>query len=184
MSLSFDFHGGSCCGIKHIWGLGVTPEAQLGAMDGWHPENDGNKQNIAEWENYGKREYGEEEDGVEYFWDEICDGSKTPGMRWYFPPRPAETYGERLKAYLQWHDEERSGGVIEIVLAADDLCNQVAWTPFIEKLGFKLVTVFRNSNSGNICAVFHRTTSKLPLKEWPRPNPKPKAAKAAPFARR
>lgn len=172
MNPSLVFHGGDCCGIKHIYNLSFGPDMETGALEEWNPKTD---LNISH--RYDEKDYGEAEEE----WDDITDGCATLGMRWYFPKRKRETLGQRVKAYVKWADEQREGQVIEIVLGLGDEFNQKAWVPFIEKLGFKLVTLFENSNSGNTVGIFHRVTGEIPLTECPRPSEK--KTKPAPFAR-
>lgn len=145
---------------------------EVGELPEWDAKTDLNRAH-----SYEGKEYGDNEEE----WDEITDGCSTAGMRWYYPKRKRETIGDRLKAYIKWADSDRSGQVLEIVLGLEDW-NQKAWIPFIEKLGFKLVTLFENSNSGNTVGIWHRVTGGIPLEDCPRPGEKTEK-KPAPFAR-
>jgi hypothetical protein len=52
--------------------------------------------------------------------------------------------------------------LFEIVLAGTQIKNRRA---MLKRLGFREVTRFRNSNSGNICYVFHHVSGDGPLKK-------------------
>lgn len=130
-------HGGFCCGIRHIHGLGDNPSAK------------------------------------------IYSAIRTPNvglngtLQAFNYNRPVETRGERLSFLVAECKEVWSHGLIEIVLAvhiAEEACSdpdcdcdrvdesfdQVAdWEGVLVDLGFKMVTSFLNSNTYNMCHVYH-----------------------------
>lgn len=127
------YHGGACCGVKIIHSLGNNPEAVL------HP--------IAkkeEWEgdlNYVPRHQGQ--------------ASTT--TRFYYPERPAEKAKDRLDAYLKYTKKFIPNGLIEVIVIKHslDYMDQSKWMPILRRRGFRNVTKFYNSNSGNTVYVFH-----------------------------
>jgi hypothetical protein len=84
-------HGGKCCGIKHIFGLGHSPNYTL-------PRKAPSK--------VLKNEAS-------------CYFNSTKNFFWR--AAPAETYLQRLDRILSFLDEVRPQGVCEIVLAATQL---------------------------------------------------------------
>jgi hypothetical protein len=138
MSLKVQVHGGRCCGIKTIHGFYSGPNGKLG---------------------YKKPQ--------KYNSDTDCYGhSVGKGYNWYRPSRPKETYLERFEEYICYIKLKRPQGLIEITMTDGQLDgyqywnNNIdkhnhAWAPVLEKHGFKEVTSFKNSNTGNTVHVFH-----------------------------
>lgn len=126
------YHGGGCCGIKHIKGMG----------------SQGYKDKL---------------------WSAVAaptrDFDSTLNLTYqniYREAMPAETGLDRLKRYIAFY---RVGsayrGILEIVLATSpyEAHNQVLeWRDTLLELGFKEVSVCRNSNSMNHIHVFHLIT--------------------------
>lgn len=123
------YHGGSCCGIKIICGLGQNPSEKLlpknlsnnkSDLD-WHP-------NLVEW-----------------------------NSNFFTGVLPEETRKERLVRYIDFIKKSRPGHIIEVVLvkSAYRWDDQSSWFPVLEELGFRIVNSNKNSNTGNIVNVFH-----------------------------
>lgn len=123
------YHGGSCCGIKTICGLGQNPSEMLlpknlsnnkSDLD-WHP-------NLVEW-----------------------------NSNFFTGFLPEETRKERLVRYIDFIKKTRPGHIIEavVVKSAYRWDDQSSWFPVLEELGFRIVNSNKNSNTGNIINVFH-----------------------------
>lgn len=80
-------HGGKCCGIKHIYDLGRSPNARLPA----------------------KRATKKLKSEATY--------SVSSPSHFHYPSAPAETYVQRLDRYLAFLDANRPKGICEIVLS-------------------------------------------------------------------
>jgi hypothetical protein len=138
------FHGGLCCGIKHIHEVGCNPNGKIGpkpARKFEGPDFTHDKQmNPDQW-------------GINV---SSADNA-------FYGEAPKETYLERLDRYLKFLDGWRPSGIVEIVLSDgdDDCYNQVkAWEELLLERGFKAVNSCKNSNSGNTIWVYHRNTEK------------------------
>jgi hypothetical protein len=128
-------HGGHCCGIRHIWGLGTDPTKSLPALAA--PTVEG-----------GVRRHH----------------SSSPASH-YIQARPAETAVERLDAYLTSLRAQNPGGLVEVVLRdaygkRQMYLDQLDWVPVLEGRGFRFVGRCLNSNSKNFVYVFHLTLEK------------------------
>ncbi len=84
------------------------------------------------------------------------------GMRhsvgYSFAGRPAEDIYRKIRADKESRgiaDLTRTGRLIEVVVTDGQLHANRSLGPILIKEGFKLVNSFRNSNSGNVCRVFH-----------------------------
>lgn len=127
--MKMTFHGGNCCGIKHISGMGEGPDKLCFGKNETEP----------------RTEYIEGEE-VSSEWDVFSES------------RPVESGEDRLKAMLNYLSQWRSKGIVEITLVlmeSDSNFSQRAWVPVLEKLGFREVNSCFNSNSGNIVHVYH-----------------------------
>lgn len=120
-------HGGYCCGIRTIWGMGISPTAkqspipkQADPVKGW----------LVPMESLGSNKH--------------C-----------FPYEefPEETGAERLAKLIEMHHETQPAGIIEVTTAADQTDY---WREELEKHGFKESCSCLNSNSSNIVTVWHR----------------------------
>jgi hypothetical protein len=125
------FHGGMCCGIKHIYNLGTKPEEMCEA----EPAT-GKKFNDVSYD-YCRQD-------VSVYPDE----------------RPAETKLERMDRYLTWLSEYRPSGIVEVAIVQDgsSWMDQSKWIPLLKERGFREVTPKQgvyNSNSGNRVHVYH-----------------------------
>lgn len=125
------FHGGMCCGIKTIYSMGWGKEALEEKVP-------------------ALKQTGRNSDDI------FCRYTKTSDS-FFTDEAPEESRVARLDRYIKFVRRHRPQHIIEIVLATDTdgTGGQAAWIPHLEKLGFKLVTQNRNSNSGNLCNIFH-----------------------------
>jgi hypothetical protein len=129
--MKIGFHGGLCCGVKHIYGLGSCPDytiyARLKVGNGAPPGND-----LA---------------GHDF-------QSQTDFFR---AAAPSETYLQRLDRYIAYLDKYRKGCVIEVCLAEYNWdCQVKAWGKLLEERGFKEIHRFKNNNSGMFVRIYHR----------------------------
>lgn len=123
------FHGGMCCGIKHIYDMG-NPDTMCSPITA-------TKKRL-----YHDVNYTYSRQDLNFFTDEA----------------PAETKLQRLDRYLAFLRDRRPGGIVEIVLVAQDdwYWKYSLWEPLLLERGFVKVgpEVF-NSNSDNKIQVFH-----------------------------
>jgi hypothetical protein len=131
--MKITFHGGECCGVKHISGFSHDPTSKLEAyinpkpFSGAHPDQNGASVNSAK--------------------------------NFFYGEAPKETEVERLDRYIAYLDKVRPFGVIEIVLCdykKSWLDQTKDWAPILLERGFVLVTDCINSNSGNRIYIYHR----------------------------
>lgn len=132
------FHGGKCCGIKTIHGMGSQPfpDKTEGAIEYFEPaltalDKDRRHDKV----------------GAEVSSD----------LMFYHLSAPKESKVDRLDRYLEYVKKYRPSGVVEIVLAKglQTWVDQMAWEPELVKRGFKLVNKCLNSNSRNTIYIFH-----------------------------
>lgn len=122
------YHGGKCCGIKTIHGLGYKPEEMAYKLEAL-PKKTCN-----------------DVDGEDVSSD----------LRFYHLAAPEETKLERLKRYIQYCKERRPQGMIEIALASYSWGGyQDVWFPTLESLGFRKLIENKNSNTSNIISVWY-----------------------------
>jgi hypothetical protein len=136
------FHGGKCCGIKVIHGMGAYPEGVV--------YSDGT---------VGMLVSALDEIGAN---NADAHGSIVSSKdRFFHEAAPSETSLARLDRYIEYCDRRRPNGIIEITLASarwETPKQTDVWPPFLEERGFKLVNSCQNSNSGNRVFVYHRNT--------------------------
>lgn len=127
-------HGGMCCGIKHIFEMGQSPDEMAIALSKDHAFQDAD---------------------IQYDWT-------TQKQSAYPEPCPKETKLERLDRYLNYLREYRPGGIVEVTLVTSgelgEHSQQKLWIPVLEERGFVEVTPdggVYNSNSWNRVRVFH-----------------------------
>lgn len=144
------FHGGMCCGMKHIYDFKTPPDGILAPLAAARPRKLYN----------GNLLYARNHDRSYRY--------TRSDFRFFHLKAPQETAKERLKRYLDFCDEFRPFGIIEVVLSSDKYyCNnggvsQVdTWRKTLEKEGFKEVSNCYNSNSGERIYVFHRCKDHL-----------------------
>lgn len=136
------FHGGKCCGIKTIYGLGYGSVCTTATMSPLEkiPRDDTDQ----------------------------GGGSVNSDKRFFHEEAPKENATERLDRYIAYMKKRRPGNLLEVVLAWPDhkdyeYMSQEPWVPVLLERGFKEVARQLNSNSGNICAVFYLNIDE----EWP-----------------
>jgi hypothetical protein len=134
--MKMSFHGGMCCGIRHIYDMGEPDEV----CDALPALSRPNYHDI----NYSR-----------------CDQN----VRVYHFDAPKETKVKRLDRYIDFLKEYRRAGVAEIVLCHNPgrCYDQGEWVPILKEKGFIEVTPeggVHNSNSGNRIRVFHLYTGQ------------------------
>lgn len=147
-------HGGMCCGIKTIHGLGTSPDGEYEghvceAINGFeHKQVDQYDQVVPLSEEFT-------EDPVEYIDADVTYSVVNSWTNIFSGKAPEESPRARLKRYIDWIAKKRPSHLVEICLQVSGVCNQKAWIPVLEEYGFKMVTEFYNSNSGNRVGIFH-----------------------------
>lgn len=129
MSLKLVFHGGECCGMKHIFGFyGNKPNSPQPAIEKLVKAN--------KHDFYG-----------------ISVRSDLP---FFSEHAPEETTLERLDRYLDFLRRNRPSGIVEVCLGDWNCIPQKThWHEPLTERGFKLVNENFNSNSGNEFQVYH-----------------------------
>lgn len=130
-------HGGYCCGIKTIHGLGESPDDLI----------------------------SEKEPHKHVFTLHDADQSGCPphgDINLFTAGAPEETKGSRFKRVLAHLKYIRPAGVCEVVTvdSGDTDNNEFfattgKWGDFLAGLGFNKVTSAKNSNSGNTIDIWH-----------------------------
>jgi hypothetical protein len=126
-------HGGMCCGIKHIFELGNSPDNIVPAKTG----------------------------GDKKIYSDVNYTYESSELNFFYKAAPEETYLKRFDRYLKFLEEERPAGIVEVSLVTPGTVytwTQAKWVPVITERGFKEVTPeggVYNSNSGNKVRVFH-----------------------------
>lgn len=120
------FHGGKCCGIKTIYGLGDNPHEMTHSLEP-HPKRNHDKNG-----------------------DEVKSD-----LTFFHEGAPKETGVQRLDRYIDFIRRVRPQNIIEICLAVGSWVKQGAWFSVLLERGFKEATVHKNSNTGNMIHVFH-----------------------------
>lgn len=127
------FHGGKCCAIKVIHGFYYHPDEMAGDLE-QRPFND----------------------------SDACGDDVSSNDRFFTDAAPEETYRERLDRFLAFNDKHRPCGIVEVVLSDDSFYQQRKWWEgILLERGFRLINENMNSNSDNVCYVYHRN-SNLP----------------------
>lgn len=122
------YHGGYCCGIKIIQAFPYGPTEMVPAL------RETSMTNLDQ------------------------SGSPTdPQKPFFHESAPREPAIDRVKRYIDYLKRRRPKGMVEVTLftTTSGTYGQQDWFPVLEELGFKDVTQFKNSNSGNIVHVFH-----------------------------
>lgn len=128
--MRISLHGGSCCGIKHISGLGYDPHNTKG------------------FDACAKKE-----ETPKILGDAGGFIRGDEGHNFFWPEAPQESALERLDRYLAFLDEVRPKGICEIVLTGTQL---IMWRTLIQERGFVQVNKCYNSNTSHLIYVFHR----------------------------
>ncbi len=129
--LRISCHNGMCCGIKHIFGFPSYPHKVM------EPEL---------------------EEQPEFDDEDSCGSEVRSYLSFFTLSAPAETVEARLDRFLAYIKAERPGGIVEAVLARDydgDWDQIVINEKRLLSRGFLQVNEVRNSNSDNICRVYH-----------------------------
>lgn len=137
--MKISFHGGLCCGIKHIHGLGEYPNATLSEKDA--------------------REY----EGPDFSHDKQENPDQwglnvNSEVNAHYPEAPKEKVIERFDRYLKFLQGWRPGGIVEVVLSNGGNGGEEQiepWEPLLFERGFKLVNSCKNSNTSNTIFVYH-----------------------------
>ena len=130
--MRISYHGGYCCGVKTIHGLGRDPEHTCPFSQDKSPSQCLDAQ--------GRSTSSE----TNFYNKAIADGQYT--------------YEELFKEYLSFLEKARPKGIVEVCLSdyQRGYSNQLPkWTPVLNKHGFKEVSSCKNSNSNNRVHVFH-----------------------------
>ncbi len=136
------FHIGKCCGVKTVYGFPYGddgPNRELPSLEALEEQNnaDANGRHVSSTDRF--------------FHDEA----------------PSETGVERLDRYIQYMKERRPQNLLEVCLidkpvSGSNYWTQEAWFPILKERGFRRVSRFKNSNSGNVVNVFHLTINNGP----------------------
>lgn len=135
MSTNLLYHGGHCCGIKHLYGFTQKPSDKMPKMEKW------------------KRKFSPGG-------NTIYDSSGINGP--YFQiEAPAETALKRFQRLVKHWNKNINNGILEVVLADNDTYENIGlqqtehWGEHVLAAGFKLVSSCKNSNSSNRINVYH-----------------------------
>ncbi len=137
------YHGGACCGIKHIHDMGTNPNSLCKALD---------EQDEHSLDMYGFTMY-----------------TVRPDKNFHWEKAPEEKKVDRLDRYLNFLRKHRPKTLVEICLIEKSpnysFSVQTAWFPILEERGFKKVRRFINGNTGKTIAVFHLDLGKKVIKK-------------------
>jgi hypothetical protein len=132
-------HGGACCGIKHIHGMGEHPkgcgQSDTCCMLAARSKLTGEQTSFGRSSSSGVNDAHADEYPEDFFCDEA----------------PQELPIDRLDRMLAFLKKHRKHGIVEIVL----ILGQKRWFPVLEERGFTKVTEAKNSNTHNTLFVFH-----------------------------
>ena len=132
-ALMLTYHGGECCGIKHLKGFPLYK---------WEK-----KQPSLRKVDLSKKVFP---------FPDSCGAPVRSNMRFFTDYAPVEDLEERLDRLLAFCKDERPGGIVEAVLAKGNEYDQVAlFQDMLISKGFTLVNTVINSNSDNECRVYH-----------------------------
>lgn len=132
-------HGALCCGVKHIRNFGNSPDQLHSALESAYKKHPVQGKVTSDCNHDDK--WGNEVKSVD---------------RFYLDEAPQETAEKRLERYLAYIAKWRPSHLVEITLCESDSgFGQEKWFPVVEKLGFNMVTRFKNSNSDNMVRVYH-----------------------------
>lgn len=154
IEMHFMHHGGHCCGIKVIEGLGATPSAKAGAIDAVTIHYNGYR----EWA--GTRYYHGSRP-VETYLQRLDEFLKWDTRKYGITEitlADAESYASQAKMY-------RAMGATNLANSYERIaksCDQTRlWRAHLLKRGFVEVSRCYNSNSGNNIYVFHLIRDKM-----------------------
>jgi len=130
--LKISFHGGKCCGIRHIYGF-----TYFTTQNSLEPELLANDK---------------------FEWSDRYGHDVSSANNVFHKAAPAESLYERLDRYIKFLRWYRPGGVVEVCLAkSKNYFDQIAMHEAeLFKHGFHLVTELPyNSNSKNVIRIYH-----------------------------
>ena len=136
MALKIAFHGGKCCGIRHIHGFSFYPHqtSRQPALD--------KQEGFLSLDRSG---------------DDVSSS-----LNVFYKEAPEESLYERLDRYIKFLQGFRPGGVIEVCLSRGkyDCFDQIKLhEEELFKHGFSVVTeLAANSNTGNTIRIYHLIT--------------------------
>lgn len=144
MSTNLLYHGGHCCGIKHMYNFTQKPSDKMSKLEKWVRKVKANG---------------------EYIYD--SNGINGP---FFQLEAPAETALKRFKRLVEHWNLKINNGILEVVLADNatytnsGLQQTEHWGEHVLAAGFKLVSSCKNSNSSNRINVYH-LCKDVPIKE-------------------
>jgi hypothetical protein len=130
--VKISLHGGECCGIKHIHGLGRYPHVGIASRRAL-PVNTA----FGQWSMRAI--------------NDMRYSNKKADCDFYNLSAPSETYEKRFKRFVKFIKEHRAQGTIEVVINY----SQKVWIPILEEQGFKMVSSGKNSNTANTIEIWH-----------------------------
>lgn len=135
MSTNLLYHGGQCCGIKHLYGFQQSSKDKMPKMEKW------------------VRKYKP---------DCRCINDAYGINGPFFQiEAPAETALKRFKRLVDHWKLKINNGILEVVLADNAKYTNIGlqqtenWGEHVLAAGFKLVSSCKNSNSSNRINVYH-----------------------------
>lgn len=129
------YHGGHCCGIKHLFGFQQNPTDQMFKMEKW----------VRKLKPDGSALYD-------------SNGINGP---FFQLEAPAETALERFNRFVDHWKLKIDNGILEVVLADNAQYTNIGlqqtekWGEHVLAAGFKRVSSCKNSNSTNRINVYH-----------------------------
>lgn len=143
--MNIRFHGGHCCGIKHIDNLGYNPDCIISLKKGQPFRT--------------RDEYAHDYDNDDDYNPDLDGDCFESSSDFFTEEAPKETAKERFLRLVDFIYRKRgSSQLIEVTIMTEEdswLC-QSRWVPVLEDAGFKVVSEFRNVNSGNFIHVWHK----------------------------
>lgn len=154
------FHGAKCCAIRHIFSMGQNPEEMLpeykpAEQKNSTPDTCGENVHSGHEMQYGKRPSETRTERLKFFIEylkknrpggivEICLATMTDDS-------DCSCYDDET-CYCNFPTD---GTPSEQMNWCEGEGDQRMWFPVLEDIGFKRVSVVKNSNSDNIVTVFH-----------------------------
>lgn len=130
--MRISLHGGDCCGIKHIHGLGYYPDTYLSARK---------KRKMT---SFGQQPYN---NGI----NDMIHKNARGKSDFFNEAAPMETSEARFSRFVDFIKAKRPNGMIEIVLNT----HQMAWKPIITAMGFLSGPSGKNSNTAMVITAYH-----------------------------
>lgn len=162
------FHGGLCCGIKHLTGFyyppssvayNVTHDDDAGFHYGEDFDGDCSSCDCDDCDDEDCQKQRQErrhwaESGFKEGYRPDIDGNEVnSGWSFFVGTLPVQTYEERLDSLIRYTKAMQEHGAIEVVLTSGQA---PFWGDVLEKKGFKqYMPTFKNSNSGADLHTYH-----------------------------